>query len=413
MADDEGVYGLARAFFLAATKMSDDSEDILPQEDSEEMTISVFGVFSGLFQEAVGENGAGAKNKRMRLHFNKIGYSMYGKEQSRRVPSLRAKPGNPGYGFRRARWRDTLNNAEDRHICETVLKDEGCEEERIKNILTRIQEVRQEWDRVRRPSRPAGPGRPRRAGEGRVKMEEESETGGSRSPRQSDDSNDSDEARSSTLSPDNKTKTSSTTPPTAPRGLQKSGSEPNGLNFKGGMPLPAIDFSENRPFNSRGGKKMLPPSPALKRWRDNDDIFSPSIYPRLTALKLTSACNTPKPSQGRLEVLRKYECSPLLNRSSSKGTAHAPHDASWLDPCLLLPPLSLPQPAVPCFQPLGFEEQSIAQPRGSMLRGHTADEKTALPLPTQDYIELPRGCQALSALEFLANVASYHQVTTS
>ena len=24
----------------------------------------------------------------MRLHFNKIGYSMYGKEQSRRVPSL-------------------------------------------------------------------------------------------------------------------------------------------------------------------------------------------------------------------------------------------------------------------------------------------------------------------------------------
>jgi len=53
----------------------------------------------------------------------------------------RAKPGNPGYGFRRARWRDTLNNAEDRHICETVLKDEGCEEERIKNILTRIQEV--------------------------------------------------------------------------------------------------------------------------------------------------------------------------------------------------------------------------------------------------------------------------------
>jgi len=32
MADDEGVYGLARAFFLAATKMSDDSEDILPQE---------------------------------------------------------------------------------------------------------------------------------------------------------------------------------------------------------------------------------------------------------------------------------------------------------------------------------------------------------------------------------------------
>ena len=41
-----------------------------------------------------------AKNKRMRLHFNKIGYSMYGKEQSRRVPSLvmpslRARPHVP------------------------------------------------------------------------------------------------------------------------------------------------------------------------------------------------------------------------------------------------------------------------------------------------------------------------------
>ena len=104
MADDEGVYGLARAFFLAATKMSDDSEDILPQEvgshcifirskhifirlplflflvcmlplnsrvlceqDSEEMTISVFGVFSGLFQEAVGANGAGGESSLLSL----------------------------------------------------------------------------------------------------------------------------------------------------------------------------------------------------------------------------------------------------------------------------------------------------------------------------------------------------------
>ena len=33
-------------------------------------------------------HGVPAGNKRMRLHFNKIGYSMYGKEQSRRVPSL-------------------------------------------------------------------------------------------------------------------------------------------------------------------------------------------------------------------------------------------------------------------------------------------------------------------------------------
>ncbi len=30
--DEENVYGLARVFFNAATKQSDDSEDILPQE---------------------------------------------------------------------------------------------------------------------------------------------------------------------------------------------------------------------------------------------------------------------------------------------------------------------------------------------------------------------------------------------
>jgi hypothetical protein len=43
------------------------------------------------------------KHGLMRLQFNKIGYEMYDKEQSRRVPAVRAKPGNPGYGFRRAR----------------------------------------------------------------------------------------------------------------------------------------------------------------------------------------------------------------------------------------------------------------------------------------------------------------------
>ena len=32
MADEEGVYGLARVFFNAATKASEDNEDILPQE---------------------------------------------------------------------------------------------------------------------------------------------------------------------------------------------------------------------------------------------------------------------------------------------------------------------------------------------------------------------------------------------
>ena len=65
---------------------------------------------------------AATSNKRMRLHFNKIGYQIYGKEQSRRVPSHRAKPGNPGYGFRLARWRDTLHNEDDRLHCEGLMR---------------------------------------------------------------------------------------------------------------------------------------------------------------------------------------------------------------------------------------------------------------------------------------------------
>ena len=98
----------------------------------------------------------------MRLHFNKIGYKIYGKEQSRRVPSHRAKPGNPGYGFRLARWRDTLHNEEDRVHCETLLRSVGCDEDHIRRIRTVVQEYRYRWGEVRRPSRPAGPGRPRR-----------------------------------------------------------------------------------------------------------------------------------------------------------------------------------------------------------------------------------------------------------
>ena len=77
----------------------------------------------------------------MRLHFNRIGYSLYGKEQSRRVPSLRAKPGNPGYGFRRARWRDTLENEDDRDRCRAVLREAGLQDERIQTIQERVQEV--------------------------------------------------------------------------------------------------------------------------------------------------------------------------------------------------------------------------------------------------------------------------------
>jgi hypothetical protein len=53
----------------------------------------------------------------------------------------RAKPGNPGYGFRRARWRDTLENEDDRQCCESALKEVGFEEERIMTILQRVQEV--------------------------------------------------------------------------------------------------------------------------------------------------------------------------------------------------------------------------------------------------------------------------------
>jgi hypothetical protein len=157
---------LARSFFVATTKVSTDNEDILPQEDSDEIRLSVFTIFSGLFPETVGEHGAGAKNKRLRLHFNKIGYQMYSKEQSRRVPAVRAKPGNPGYGFRRARWRDTICQESDRQHCLRVLREAGCTEERITQVVHKVQETCLLWDSIRRPSRPAGPGRPRRSDEG-------------------------------------------------------------------------------------------------------------------------------------------------------------------------------------------------------------------------------------------------------
>jgi len=45
---------VARAFFHAATKLSDDDEDILPQEDSADgAKLSVYGLFSELFPEHV------------------------------------------------------------------------------------------------------------------------------------------------------------------------------------------------------------------------------------------------------------------------------------------------------------------------------------------------------------------------
>eukprot|EP00287_Rhodomonas_sp_CCMP768_P007697 CAMPEP_0196725422 /NCGR_PEP_ID=MMETSP1091-20130531/7004_1 /TAXON_ID=302021 /ORGANISM="Rhodomonas sp., Strain CCMP768" /LENGTH=367 /DNA_ID=CAMNT_0042067713 /DNA_START=173 /DNA_END=1276 /DNA_ORIENTATION=- len=159
----DDAFRMAKVFFHAATKLSENNEDILPQEDGEDMKLSVFSVFASLFPDTVGSSGGGVKNKRMRLHFNKIGYQIYGKEQSRRVPSLRAKPGNPGYGFRRARWRDAVSDSEDRSHCQTVLRAAGCSEDKIEQVMVSVQECRHMWDAVRRPSRPAGPGRPRRA----------------------------------------------------------------------------------------------------------------------------------------------------------------------------------------------------------------------------------------------------------
>ena len=50
---------LAQAFFEATTKESIDNEDILPQEDSDEVQLSVFNIFSTLFPEAVGGEGVG------------------------------------------------------------------------------------------------------------------------------------------------------------------------------------------------------------------------------------------------------------------------------------------------------------------------------------------------------------------
>jgi len=148
---------VARAFFKACTKLSDDSEDILPQEDAVDNKLSVFHLFAELFPEFANSG----KNGLMRLQFNKVGYEIYEKEQSRRVPAVRAKPGNPGYGFRRARWRNTLDSGEDSAICDQTFSAIGVSQERIERIKKRVDEFRNEWDAVRRPSRPAGPGRPR------------------------------------------------------------------------------------------------------------------------------------------------------------------------------------------------------------------------------------------------------------
>ena len=155
---------VARAFFHAATKLSDDDEDILPQEDGADQKLSVYYLFSELFPEHVVSKdctGLTAKTGLTRLQFNKLGYEIYVKEQSRRVPAPRAKPGNPGYGFRRARWRNAHDGGEDQGTMQETLLAIGLSKARCDYVRMRVDQFRIAWDQARRPSRPAGPGRPR------------------------------------------------------------------------------------------------------------------------------------------------------------------------------------------------------------------------------------------------------------
>ena len=213
--------------------------------------------------------------------------------------------------------------------------------------------MRHEWDKVRRPSRPAGPGRPRACradGDGKVKIEEGADTSGSQSPYRSDELS----AEPRQYSPATRHDSAASVDRRGPDGGCKEGHQDTAertRDFVMQMPLPAIDLRENRESAADS------PSPALKRWRENDDIFSPSIYPRLTALKLISPCNTPKPSPGQLAGFRKYECSPLLNRSQG-SPGDGPCASREQDPSLLLPPLALPLSAsastqvissIPCY----------------------------------------------------------------
>ena len=154
---------LAEAFLVATTKLSNSREDILPQEDSEDMQLSVFNVFEMLFPQAVSEQDPAEDGNRLsRKDFNRIGYSIYKKKQSRRVPARRGKPGNPGYGFGGARWRNTSDQDEDRQHSERVLRAAGCSEERIQSVQKKVQEACKSWDLIRGPVRPGGPGRPRK-----------------------------------------------------------------------------------------------------------------------------------------------------------------------------------------------------------------------------------------------------------
>ena len=97
------------------------------------------------------------------------------------------------------------------------------------------------------------------------------------------------------------------------------------------------DFLSQMPIPHRGqclGSNLIALSPSLKRSRD-DDLFSPSLYPRLTALKLESPCNNPARTPGQLSGFGACNATPLLNRSPS-GPAAARDQES-----LTLPPLDL------------------------------------------------------------------------
>ena len=161
----------AKTFFQAVTKSSNNVDDILPQEDGE-TRLSVYTLFSELFPEFVKVRNvshpatntnlpASSSNGLTRLQFNKIGYELYVKEQSRRVPSPHAKPGNPGYGFRQAKWRNTTEDIQDRIQMFELLSSIGISSARCEYIRERVEEFRRLWDLERRPCRCAGPGRPK------------------------------------------------------------------------------------------------------------------------------------------------------------------------------------------------------------------------------------------------------------
>jgi hypothetical protein len=157
---------VAKAFFQAVTKPSDNVDDILPQEDGDSR-LSVYSLFSELFPEFVKDRTSPVTNIQSgshgltRLQFNKLGYEIYVKEQSRRVPSPHAKPGNPGYGFRQAKWRNTTDDINDRILMFEIFTSVSIPSERCERIRQRVEEYRKAWDLERRPCRCAGPGRPR------------------------------------------------------------------------------------------------------------------------------------------------------------------------------------------------------------------------------------------------------------